>query len=120
VTFIDTDFGNDDGLLAKVAMRKGRDKTHFDGQANDSLERGTDCHRQHREKASRKETTPMERVDADDEGVEWRHRWLIPRQEAEHIIDDGKAEDRQNIRKHGTTWLVPIASQHIKQPRKEV
>ena len=69
MTFIDTDFGNDDGLLAKLAMRKGRDKTHFDGQANDSLERGTDCHRQHREKASRKETTPMERVDADDEGV---------------------------------------------------
>jgi hypothetical protein len=67
--FIDTDFGNDDGLLAKVAMRKGRDITHFDGQANDSLERGTDCHRQHREKASRKETTPMERIDADDEGV---------------------------------------------------
>jgi hypothetical protein len=29
VTFIDTNFGNDDGLLAKVAMPKGCDKTHF-------------------------------------------------------------------------------------------
>ena len=35
---MDINFGNDDGLLAKVAMRKGRDTTHFDGQANDSLE----------------------------------------------------------------------------------
>jgi hypothetical protein len=67
VIFIDTDFGNDDGLLAKVAMRKGSDKTHFDGQANDSLTCGAHCHRQHREKASMKETKPMERVDA--EGV---------------------------------------------------
>ena len=120
MTFIDTDFGNDDGLLAKVALRKGRDKTHFDGQANDSLERGTDCHRQHREKASRKETTPMERVDADDEGVEWRHRWLIPHYVTKHVIEDGKAQDRRNIRKYGTTGLVPIPGQHIKQPRKEV
>jgi hypothetical protein len=69
VTFIDTDFGNDDGLLAKVAMRKGRETTHFDGQANDDLARGTDCHRRHGKKTRRKETTPMERVDADDKGV---------------------------------------------------
>lgn len=66
---IGTDFGNGDGLFVKVALRKGRDRTHFDGQANDGLARGTDRHRQRREKTSRKETTPMERVDADDEGV---------------------------------------------------
>jgi hypothetical protein len=69
VPLIGIDFGNGDGLLAKGALHKGRDTTHFDGQANDGLERGTDCHRQHREKTGRKETTPMERDDADDEGV---------------------------------------------------
>ena len=68
MTFIDTDFGNGDGLLAKVAMRKGRDKTHFNGQANDGLARGTDRHRQRREQTGRKETRPMKRDDA-DEGV---------------------------------------------------
>jgi hypothetical protein len=59
VTLRGTDVRNGEGLLAKVALRKGRNKTNFDGQANDGLARGTDCHRQRREKTGRKETTPM-------------------------------------------------------------
>ena len=120
MTLIGTDVANGDVLLPKVALRKGRDNTDFDGQANDGLARGTYCHRQRREKTGRKEPSPMERDDADDEGVEWRHRWLIPRYVAKHVIDDGKAQDRRKIRNQGTTGLVPIPGQHIKQPRKEV
>src|SRR5438128_2705675 len=59
-------------LLPKVALRKRGDKTNFDGQADDCLARGKSCHWKCREKTARKETTPMKRDDADDEGVQGR------------------------------------------------
>jgi len=56
VGFINTDFGNRDGLHTKVALHKGRDTTHFDGQTSDDLSCGTDSHWQRQAKTSRKET----------------------------------------------------------------
>ena len=57
-------------LLPKVALRKRRDKTNFDGQTDNGLARGKHRHRKRREKTAGKETTPMKRNDADDEGVQ--------------------------------------------------
>src|SRR5260370_34023888 len=107
-------------LPPKVALLKCRDKTNFDGQADNCLARGKHRHRKRREKPAGKETTPMKRNDADDEGVQWRNRCSIPRQQAKRKIDDCKAEDRGNIGNHGAAWLVPIPGQHVKKARKEV
>src|SRR5258708_34041725 len=82
-------------LPAKVALRKRRDKTNFDGQADNCLARGKHCHRKRREKTAGKETTPMKRDDADDEGVQWRNRSPIPAQEAKRQINNCQAEDRR-------------------------
>jgi len=67
-------------LLPKVALRKRRDKTNFDGQTDNGLARGKHRHRKRWEKTAGKETTPMKRNDADDQGVQWRNRCPIPRQ----------------------------------------
>jgi len=56
--------------LPKVALRKRRDKTNFDGQTDNGLARRKHRHRKRREKTAGKETTPMKRNDADDEGVQ--------------------------------------------------
>src|SRR5258708_26126848 len=43
-------------LLPKVALRKRRDKTNFDGQTDNGLARGKHRHRKRREKTDRKST----------------------------------------------------------------
>src|SRR5579883_614797 len=110
----------DEVLPPEVALGKCRDKTNLDGQADYCLARGKHSHGKAWEKTGGKKTAPMKRDDADDEGVQRRHRRLMQHEVSKHIIDDGKAEDRRKIGNHGATRPVAIACQHIKKARKEV